>query len=91
MLTILCIVDNGSQDRSVEISSNYTDNIHFNLDNDLDIIKNDFHKITDAEWILSIDADEEFFCKCNLHNYLSMIPETTLAIRVPTINSGLEH
>ena len=57
----LVFVDTGSTDRTVEIASKYTDNIHhFEWINDFAAARNETIKYSKGKWYMYVDADEAF-------------------------------
>lgn len=57
----LIIVDTGSKDKTIEIAKKYTDKVYFHKWNDdFSSMRNITISYAKGEWILIIDADEEF-------------------------------
>lgn len=55
----IIVVDSGSTDRTVEIAKRYTDRVVFHAWRGYSAQKNYANSLTECEWILSVDADEE--------------------------------
>ncbi len=67
----LVIVDTGSKDKTVEISSEYTDKIYFHeWENDFSGMRNKTISYAKGNWIFIIDADEEIIDCNNIIQFL---------------------
>lgn len=91
----LIILDTGSSDSTVEIAKRYTDNVYFHEWNcDFSAMRNKSISFAKGEWILILDADEEFENEKSIEellNYHKLETYNTIQITLRNFTSSVTN
>ncbi len=88
----IIVVDTGSTDRTVEIAREHGAEVHeFAWCDDFSAARNEALKYANGDWILMLDADEEFLAEHHRTLQQEMQSTGVMAFRLPIIDEGREQ